>query len=141
MSRAVSRFHNRRFAVQRSEPRSTKSLAPSIAVPNPFAALDRSSFRALAARLNANGVFVAKLRDRQIDPNTISAGFHDRLAKELNVPIEAVVAHLSAPVEMRVRHQFYKSEDKPELGVRQSFSDAVRSSGLRDDQQQYLLAL
>ena len=46
-----------------------------------------------AGRLNANAVFVGKLRDRQIDPATMTPGFQKRVADELKAPLDVVVAH------------------------------------------------
>ena len=71
VSRAMSRFQNRLYAVQQAKAERSVT-AP---VENPFAALDRSSFRSLAQRLNANAVFLSKLRDHQIDPDTMPDSF------------------------------------------------------------------
>ena len=82
----MSRFQNRLFAVRHSEAAgSTTSPIVSAPVENPFTALDRAAFRGLANRLNVNTLFVAKLRDRQIDLNTMTTGFRKRVADELGV--------------------------------------------------------
>ena len=140
VSRAMSHFQNRLHAVTTGsdETRSTRkdvSLAP-----NPFLGLPRNEFRAFAARLNANGVFVGKLRDRQIDPVTMTPGFRRRVADELKAPLDVVVAHFAASPATPTG-QFFKAEGKPSTGAQQSFEEAVRSSGLNEAQQQFLLEL
>jgi hypothetical protein len=137
VSRAMSRFQNRLYAIQQAK------LERSMTAPvqNPFAALDRSSFRSLAQRLNANTVFLAKLRDRQIDPETMTDGFRQRIADELKAPLDVICAHFAAQQQVQARPQYFKADQKPEVGGRQTFEDAVRSSGLTQDQQRYLLGL
>ena len=140
VSRAMSHFQNRLHAVtaEAAEARSTR--ADIIDAPNPFAGLQRSEFRAFAARLNANTVFVGKLRDRQIDPATMTPGFQGRVADELKAPLDVVVAHFAAR-QQAPSGQFFKAEDKPSTGAQQSFDEAVRSSGLNEAQQKFLLDL
>ena len=143
VSRAMSRFHNRLHALrQGSEKVSAERALPSKPVDNPFAGLDRQKFRDFTKQIGANPVFVAKLRDRQIEPETITDGFKRRVADELDVSFTAIDTHFSAPGDLaRASPQFYKSDEKPSHDRRQSFEDAVRSSGLTDEQQQYLLNL
>jgi hypothetical protein len=106
--------------------------------PNPFEALDRKDFRALAERLNTNSVFVCKLRDRQIDPDTIPPAFQRRVAEELDVPLELLQAHFAGRQLIHAGQRF-KAEGRPVLGARQSFEEAVRNSDLTADQQRALL--
>jgi hypothetical protein len=88
VSRAMSRFQNRLFALKHSEAAAGSATSPiaSSSVENPFAALDRTAFRGLANRLDVSTLFVAKLRDRQINPDTMTTGFRKRVADELSVP-------------------------------------------------------
>ena len=141
VSRAMSRFHNRLHAI-RTGAAAREPARPAEAPSNPFAALSRDEFRGVARRLGANSVFVAKLRDRQIASGTMSDGFRRRVADELKVPLEVVVAHfaMSGGASMATR-QFFKADAKPDTAGQQSFEEAVRSSGLTDDQQQHLLSL
>lgn len=140
VSRAMSRFQNRLHAARQvSAPSSDRELA-SADIINPFASLDRDGFRHLAGRLGANTVFVAKLRDRQIDASAMSDGFRRKVASELNVPIEVVIAHFAASQAM-IGRQFFKAEGKPDAGQKQSFAGAVGSSDLTEDQQRHLLNL
>jgi hypothetical protein len=141
VSRAMSRFENRLFEVRRMQGLTTNDTsAQSTEVQNPFAVLDRSAFRMLVSSLHANSLFVSRLRDREIDVNTMSAGFKRRVADELNAPLDLVAAHFSAEAQIE-RRQFYKAEGKPEVSRKTSFEEAVRNSGLTEEQQHYLLTL
>ena len=141
VSRAISRFHNRLYAVrQAAKPTSNSAPLPEVAdAPNPFAELSRAAFRALADGIGANTVFVAKLRDRQIKPDTIPGGFLQCLADALNTPLDLVTAYFAAPSTSTSR-QFYKADDKPDSNQQQSFVEAVKSSGISEDQQRQLLS-
>ena len=77
VSRAISHFQNRLHAVTVGARATETKPAPatSAGAANPFSALPRQEFRALAERLNANVVFVGKLRDRQIDARTMTPRF------------------------------------------------------------------
>lgn len=141
VSRAMSRFHNRLHAVrQATKPTSNRAPSPEVAdAPNPFADLSRAAFRALAKGIGANAVFVVKLRDRQIKPDTIPSSFLRCLADALNTPLDLVTAYLAAPSTITSR-QFYKADDKPDDSQQQSFVEAVKNSELSEDQQHQLLS-
>jgi hypothetical protein len=139
VSRAMSHFQNRLHAHTTRAPE-VKSARQFAEAANPFAGLSRSEYRAFAARLNANAVFVGKLRDRQIDPLTMTPGFRAHVAKELTAPLDVVVAHFSAR-QAAPTGQFFKAEGKPTAGAQQSFEEAVRNSGLSEAQQTFLLEL
>ena len=140
VSRAISRFHNRLYAVrQAAKPTYTAPLPEVADAPNPFAELSRAAFRALADGIGANTVFIAKLRDRQIKPETIPGSFLQCLADALNTPLDLVTAHFAAPSTITSR-QFYKADDKPDSNQQQSFVEAVKSSSLSGDQQHQLLS-
>lgn len=142
VSRAISRFQNRLHAVSEQGDARTSAPRPSgTDAPNPFVALSRDEFRAFAKRLDANNVFVAKLRDRQIDPTTLTVGFSQRIADDLRVPLDVVLAHFAAAQGVGARSQFYKADGKPTNGGRQRFEEAVQRSGLSEAQQRALLAL
>jgi hypothetical protein len=140
VSRAMSHFHNRLHAVRQSTNTSTETLRSSLPTDNPFSRLNRTEFREFAVRLGANTVFVAKLRDRQIEPSTMTPGFQSFVADELRAPLDVVIAHfaMSGGATM-VSRQFFKADVKPDVAKRQSFEDAVRNSGLSEEQQQRLL--
>jgi hypothetical protein len=138
VSRAMSRFHHRLYVVRKETTAEAAKAAP--AVENPFATLTRFEIRALAQRLHANTVFVMKLRDRLIRGDTMTEGFLRRLADELGVLLETVVAHFAAPAYVPSRAHF-KADTKPEAGKKQTFEEAVRSCGLTPAQQHALLNL
>jgi hypothetical protein len=138
VSRAMSRFHSRLRAVRKGTDAEAAEAAP--AVENPFAKLNRPAMRALAQRLHANTVFVMKLRDRLIRGDTMTEGFLRRLADELGVLLETVMAHFAAPAYVP-RGAHFKADTKPEAGEKQTFEEAVRSCGLTPEQQTSLLNL
>ena len=70
----------------------------------------------------------------------MTLGFQRRVADELDAPLDLVVAHFAAR-QAASAGQFFKAEGKPSTGTRQSFEEAVRSSGLSEAQQEYLLEL
>ena len=86
-----------------------------------------------------NSVFLMKLRDRQIDEATITTGFKNRIAEELKVPLQVVVEHLCCPTEIPPGVYFKSHEKKPQARAKQSFAEAVQSSGLTPEHQAYLL--
>ena len=125
----MSRFQNRLFELrQKGSGKQASSLTVAPSTENSFSGLDREGFRQCANRLGANTVFVVKLRDCQIDPNTISTRFQKRVAgASLSVPLDVIVAHFAARIESQTG-QFDKSDLKPTTGLRQSFQEAVQSS-------------
>lgn len=142
VSRAMSRFQNALHGLQaRGAAPQARSGIRAAAVENPFAKYDRPGFRQLAEDLHANSLFTCKLRDREIKPSTMTDGFKRFLAAKLTVPPEVIAAHFSAPAAMIPQAQFHKSDRKPEAGRQQSFVEAVRSSNLTEEQQQFLLSL
>lgn len=138
VSRALSAFQNHLYAAEHED--SDQSGVSGSGVQNPFASLSRDAFRALGTTLRGNTVLVMKLRDRAIDPATISPGFRRTVADALRVPENLLAAHLAAPPEIRPGTEFM-SRQKPEVSRQQSFAEAVISSGLTEEQQQYLLGL
>ena len=136
VSRAISRFHNRLYVERKAG--SSPSPASST-LTNPFASMDREELRTFARNINGNLPFVMKLRDRQIDADTIPEGFTKLVSKELDVPLDLVVAHFQAPAEIRQSARF-KADEKPEANLKQGFEEAVRNSGLTLEQQEFLLS-
>lgn len=130
---AMSRFQNRLYAVEQEQGKQPE-------IQNPFATQDRTALRGLAKALRANNVFVMKLRDRQIEAQTMTDGFVAFVAKYLGVASDRLMAHFSAPPQLQAGTRF-KAIGKPSVGERQTFEQAVRDSGLDADQQAYLLSL
>jgi hypothetical protein len=135
---AMSRFQNRLYQVQKEAASQRASRAGG--TENPFASLDRDGIRDFGHRLNASNVFVMKLRDRQIDEATMTPGFKNRVATELRAPIDVVLAHFASGTQVQ-RATHFKSDQKPVAGAKQTFEEALRSSGLSDEQQRYLRGL
>ena len=145
VSRAMSRFQNRFHHERRSSEAATKNeslVSPTNEVFNPFNRLNREGFRTIVDKLDASTVFVAKLRDRQIDPTDITEGFRQEVAEILGVSINVVATHFDAsPTGVSAAQQFYKAAVKPSASKRQSFKEAVESSHLSEGQQQRLMRL
>ena len=78
VSRAMSHFQNRLHALTTNATKTKGTHANIADTTNPFLSLSRDEFRAVASRLNANTVFICKLRDRQIDPATMTPVFQRR---------------------------------------------------------------
>ncbi|MFZ1701034.1 MAG: hypothetical protein WBO10_04020 [Pyrinomonadaceae bacterium] len=133
VSKAISRFHNRLYS-------ETKVAETGEAASDIFAAMGREDLRVFAAAINANLLFVMKIRDRQIRENTIPDGFTRLVCGALNVPVDMVAAHYARAPEVRAR-SYFKAESKPEAGAAQSFEEAVQTSGLTSQQQEFLLGL
>ena len=140
ISRAMSRFHNRLFEVQKGRVGAPSAASHQVAVENPFLRLDKTQFRQFAQGLHCNNVFVGLLRDREINAETMTDGFRGKVAEELRAPIELVVAHFNAAQAIS-QGQHYKTDDKPKAAEKISFEEAVRKSGLTPDQQKVLLGL
>jgi hypothetical protein len=138
VGRAMSRFQNRLYAVRKSFQPTNANIAPESA--NPFSSLDRAELRGLGGRLGGNTVFAMKLRDRVIDSDTMTEGFRRHVAETMRAPLEVVLAHFAGRSEMTAQVH-YKAEQKPAIGRKQSFEEAVRSSGLTPEQQAFLLSL
>lgn len=142
VGRAISRYQNRAHAVDQAAAAAVRVESTNlVGAFGPLSALDRDGFRQFAADIGANTAFAAKVRDRQIDPLTIPEGFRQRVAQSLHAPIELVVAHFAAGNAGSSARQFFKADGKPNLEMKQSFDEAVRNSGLTEEQQRDLLAL
>lgn len=138
VSRALSHFQHQLHVTGKGATGQQAETAQKGPVANPFSKLPTDEFKGLAARLNVSSIFVMKLRDRQIDPQTIPARFEQRVAEELSVPLELIHAHFAARPALQAG-QYFKAEGKPAVGAQQSFEQAVRSSGMSAEQQKGLL--
>lgn len=141
VSRVMSQFENQLFERRQAQAATPPARAATASVENPFAALDREGFRALTSQLDVNSAFLSKLRDRTIEPISIPKAYCRHLAQEMDEDADAMAAHLYAPQEsVAAGRQLYKAEGKPAATARQSFEEAVRTSGLSEEQQRKLLA-
>lgn len=141
VARAMSKFQNRLFEIRADRPAALQPRA-SAPVVNPFESLDRARYRDVMTRIHANAVFISKLRDRQIEPDTIPRRYLRHLAAEIPDDLSNLTAHLAAIADVRLAQasQFYMAEGKPSATRRQTFEEAVRTSGLTAEQQSRLLA-
>jgi hypothetical protein len=141
VSRVMSQFENQLYERRQARAATPPARAATASVENPFATLDRQGFRALASRLDINSAFLSKLRDRTIEPISIPKTYCRHLAEQMEEETEAMAAHLYAPQEsVAARRQLYKAEGKPAATARQSFEEAVKTSGLSEEQQRRLLS-
>jgi len=141
VSRVMSQFENQLYERRRAQAATPPARAATASVENPFATLDRQDFRSLVSRLNISNVFLSKLRDRTIEPISIPKAYCRHLAEEMDKDAEAMNAHLFAPQEsVAAGRQLYKAEGKPALTARQSFEEAVKTSGLSEEQQRRVLS-
>jgi hypothetical protein len=141
VSRVMSQFENQLFERRQARAATPPARAATASVENPFAALDRQGFRSLVSQLDVNSAFLSKLRDRTIEPISIPKTYCRHLAQEMDEDAEAMVAHLYAPQEsVAAGRQLYKAEGKPAATARQSFEEAVKTSGLSEEQQRRLLS-
>ncbi|WP_372164540.1 hypothetical protein [Xanthomonas euvesicatoria] len=101
---------------------------------NPFAKLDRSSFKSLARSLDVSNLFLMRVRDRAILAATIPAQFVEKLASELGATVQAVGAYLQGPPRM-VSGQVFRSDVKPSVGEQITFDQAAQTSQLTPEQQ------
>jgi hypothetical protein len=141
VSRVMSQFENQLFERRQARAATSPARAATASIENPFAALDRQEFRALVSQLDVNSAFLSKLRDRTIEPISIPKAYCRHLAQEMDEDAEAMVAHLYAPQDsVAAGRQLYKAEGKPAATARQSFEEAVKTSGLSEEQQRRLLS-
>jgi len=140
VTNALSRFQNKLHQRKTEDAASAGKSAVGHEAINPFRRLDRTGYRDLVKKLGANVPFVNKLRDRQVDGDTMTLGFKHRLAEDLEVPLEVIVAHFASGLRGGAP-QMYKAKAKPNEGSIESFEHAVRNSGLTEAQQRALLAL
>lgn len=141
VSRVMSQFENQLYERRQARAATPPARAATASLENPFATLDRQGFRALASQLDVNNAFLSKLRDRSIEPISIPKAYCRYLAEEMDQDTDAMIAHLYAPQEsIAAGRQLYKAEGKPTATARQSFEEAVKTSGLSEEQQRRLLS-
>lgn len=141
VSRVMSQFENQLYERRQARTGPPPARAAMASVSNPFATFDRQGFRSLVSRLDVNSAFLSKLRDRTIEPVSIPKAYCRHLAEKMDNDPEAMLVHLYAPQEsVAAGRQLYKAEGKPAATVRQSFEDAVKTSGLSEEQQRRLLS-
>jgi len=136
----MSRFQNKLHALT-ADAAALRASNRSTTISNPIARLDRSAFRSFVRGLDVTPVFALKLRDRVINQATMTQGFQQRVAQELSVPVEQVVAHFAASPALNAELRLYKADEKPTAVALQTFEEAVLDSALSDEQQRRLRKL
>lgn len=109
-------------------------------VENSFAKLTPSAFKSLAVRLDINNLLLMRIRDRGIRAASIPGAFMRQLAAELGAPLKAVTSYLANPPCLAPSSAF-RSPGKPAATGQIDFSDAVKTSQLKVEQQKKLLAM
>lgn len=107
---------------------------------NPFAKLNSTAFKSLAKRLDITNLLLVRLRDRAIEPMTIPIRFIQKLAAELEVTVDAVLAFLNGSPSMISNHSF-RSSVKPMVTNQITFQEAIETSQLTESQKNTLKAL
>jgi hypothetical protein len=113
---------------------------PAAKAQSPFVAWGRTELRDFGIRLRANTVFAMKVRDCQIDSDTMTHGFKQHVAEAARAPFEVIVAHFAGDSRIAGQTRF-KADKKPEAGKKQTFDEAVSTSGLTEEQQTFLRSL
>jgi hypothetical protein len=142
LSRAMSRFQNRLYAVRASKDAITTNNRSSAepAPRNPFSSRSREEFRGLEVSLDISPLFLKRLRDREIRSDTMTPGFIHYVAVGLEEPASVVAMHFRAKGQLPAQIHF-KSLEMPSVRPQLTFEEAVRGSGLTPEQQARLLAL
>lgn len=139
------------FPIEMERPRSEVSLeervrsiraqfspaGASVARKEVFAGSTPQEMRHLTKRLNVSPLFMAKLKDRLIDGTTMPSGFIVWLAGGLGEAAETVRDYFSADTRMAEGIAF-KAVGKPGHKPKQTFSEAMESSGLTEEQKAIL---
>ncbi|MDR5765833.1 MULTISPECIES: hypothetical protein [unclassified Caballeronia] len=122
---AVSRFHNLRYEyAKRGLPVSSAKAE------NPISRLSKTEFGQFVAKLQLPKAVVVKLRDRQIQFETIPARLIDALASCLEVAKEGVVAHLMARPQMARLTTSSLNNGTPRETKQETFEEALASAHL-----------
>lgn len=139
-TRAVSAAWARFQAGTAGQPAPAETGAAVEPLPDVFAGFAGPSFPRLAARLGVTPAFLIKVRDGLIE----AAGFPRVLARsiadEVGHGADTVIALLERPASMP-SGTMAKADGKPEVGRKQTFEEAVATSGLTADQRRRLLAM
>lgn len=119
-----------------------KSRAGAVVEPSPdvFAGFAGPSFPRLAARLGVTPAFLIKVREGLIEAASFPKALARDIADEVGHGVDTVIALLERPASMPAG-TMAKADGKPEVGVKQTFEEAVASSGLTADQRRRLLAM
>lgn len=126
--------------LQRFDSLSRAALEEPSVFANPFAGREPARLRSLAESIGLDKTVLAKLRDRKIEASTIPEELTLSLARELEVPLGAMLHHLNGPATIPVGASF-KTKGKPTAGVKESFRVAIERSQLEGSSKARWLAL
>jgi hypothetical protein len=138
--RMVSRFQNRLHQVRQGDAQPSTDNPENSAETNPFASLNRSEVQTFLRALNVTNAFFVKLRDCQILLETMSQGFVCRVSELLQKREDSLYIHFAKEVKLQGATS-YKAKQKPTVGRKQTFEEAVSGSGLTMEQQEALRQL
>ena len=136
----ISLFQNRLHEVRKDVVAAAETEEEEVQIANPFVSFSRARIREFTGALNANNVFFMKLRDRQISRESMTDGFIATIAGLIDIPVPRLMAFFSGEAQL-AESTSYKSDQKPEVGQKESFETAVRNSNLTTEQQYFLLKL
>ncbi|MDR5751291.1 MULTISPECIES: hypothetical protein [unclassified Caballeronia] len=126
---AVSQFHNLRYEyAKRGLPLSSAKAH------NPISRLSKTEFGQFVAKLKLPKEVVVKLRDRQIQFETIPVRLIDALASCLEVAKESVVTHLMARPQMARLTTSSLSTGTPRETRQETFEEALASAHLSPEE-------
>jgi hypothetical protein len=143
LSRAMSLFQNRLFEVQKSQNAAVtehRTQRPAAASRDLFGQRSTAYMKMLCEKLDVSGLFLKRLRDREILAETIPLAFI-RLMAQVMEEIEAEVASYFARSPQIAKHVHFMSEVTPAVQGQITFEQAVRTSAMTSEQQTRLLAL
>jgi hypothetical protein len=109
-------------------------------LPDVFEAFTGPLFPKLAARVGVTPVFLLKVRDSLIEAAGFPRALSKLIADEVGHGADIVQALLERPASMP-EGTMAKANGKPEVGKKQTFQEAVQSSGLSEEQRKRLLAM
>ncbi|QBR02492.1 hypothetical protein [Paraburkholderia pallida] len=107
-------------------------------IENRLGSLAKQAYRNLASKLCINTLVLNQLRDREIDAKTIPQRFVQRFACEMHSSVEAILRFLNLPPVISPMASF-KANDKPRSETKESFEQALKNSGMSEEQIRSLL--
>lgn len=107
---------------------------------NPFSELDAIQLKKVAEAVGINKLMLVRFRDRGIDLATIPIRFIERAATALSISPDILTSYLSRPPCMASDLSF-RSDVKPIATEQISFSDAIESSHLTEEQKEDIKSL
>lgn len=138
--RAVSSARARFQAATRSAQEASPVPQAVTHLPNVFAGFSGAAFPQLAARLGLTPVFLIKVRDGLIHASGFPVALMKRIAEAVGHDVATIRAILERPGSVP-QGMMAKADGKPEAGAKQTFAEAVETSGLSAEQRRELLGM